>query len=240
MNFNTHQRFTGDDTAVAEPTSVKAGDAFFAPLEEAIQDGAITPNNGMRFRDAVSNLRRHFRPTPELDFQRALFRYLKQRLGLDTFAEVAQRFEFTEAETPLDDVDLSPELVAALKESEEKARAAEIELAQAQAAQAREFERRARADELKAEIVRIKEGLESLDGLKELLTAEESRIEKAIESEVYSMPKWSNFPNKLDFVMRRQADIVAIRSALAEHAGRLKVSKGILAEAEAELAELTK
>lgn len=237
MKSETHQGLVSQVEGDAQD---EHSSSFWAPLEEAIQDGRMTPHNGMRFSNAIAELRRHFRPTPELDFQRALFRYLKQRLSLDTFAEVAQRFEFTEAETPLDDVELSPELIAALEESKAKARAAEIELEQARAAQAKEFERRARADALKVEIVRLEEEMTNLNSLKEALTAEATRLEASIRSEVYDMPKWSNFPDKFDFIVRRQSNLIAIRSTLAEHAERLKVSKAILAQAKAEFEELAK
>lgn len=206
-------------------------------LTEFIEARGVTTAGRMRFNEACRETRADHQ-TNAGAFRRALFTVLKDRCNLSSFAEVAERFNFTEDEIPVDDLREAPEIVgeveAAGKELAEANRKMSAAMAKREAAE----RRLERIEELRSELPRLRESLKYIETMPEHLQAMIDGAERAIHDAVYSLPKYAQVGDSCAFVVARQAQIEAARAALTAHPARLETAKAMVDGVQAEIKRL--
>jgi exonuclease VII small subunit len=181
----------------------------------------------MRFNEACRVTQAEHQTTNGA-FRRALFTVLKDRCKLASFAEVADRFGFSEDEVPVDDITQAPEIVSELEAASAELEASQQKLAAAMAKREAAERRLERIEELRSDLPRLRESLAFVKSMPERLQAVIDGGEHAIREHVYSLPQYSVIGDSVSFLLARQQQIEAARAALAAHPARLEAAQAVL------------
>lgn len=214
----------------------------WADLEPFVVAGGIkTPDDRQRFTFALERLRHAHGAASAPVFKRALFTVLRKACGLESFAQVGERFGFDPDAVPSDALADAPAIQAEVEAASAEATAAMNKLEAARQKEAAAQARLERMDALRSELPRLKAALSFYEiEVPARLQAIIDEGERQIRESLYSLPIYGGIGRPIGLLLEVQKDIDTAKAALAAHPERIEIAHSKIAEVKRQIAELRK